>query len=160
MMKKCSKCELVKSFNFFYKLSKSPDGHAYWCKQCNSEYHNEWVKEELKINPDFAKKQSVAVSKSQKKNSRKTKNKELSRKYGITVEQFEAMVLVQNNLCAICHKKPNKRALSVDHCHKTGSIRELLCQKCNTILGQAGDSVEILIKAIKYLEKHTDGTTK
>ncbi len=60
------------------------------------------------------------------------KIKNLRRRYGITLEQFDAMVKKQNRKCGICFAvKP----LSVDHCHKTGKIRKLLCRSCNSRLG-------------------------
>lgn len=55
--------------------------------------------------------------------------------------------------CYLCgkHQSEVKRALSVDHCHKTGKIRKLLCQPCNTLLGMSGDDPIVLQKAIDYL---------
>jgi len=58
--------------------------------------------------------------------------------YGISVEQYEAMLKQQSGCCAICKKAPGENArgrLHVDHCHKTGKIRGLLCVKCNMALG-------------------------
>lgn len=54
-------------------------------------------------------------------------------------------------MCAICG---DKKKLSVDHCHETKKIRSLLCIKCNTMLGNCKESVDILKKAIKYLLLH------
>lgn len=77
--------------------------------------------------------------------------------YGITLEQYDEMILAQENKCAICGTSspggPGKR-LCVDHNHITGQIRGLLCQKCNTLLGLSDDNPVILWKAIKYLEKY------
>lgn len=57
--------------------------------------------------------------------------------------------------CEICDKCPekNKKALSVDHCHKTGVVRGILCQDCNMGIGNLKDNTKILKKAIKYLKK-------
>jgi hypothetical protein len=71
------------------------------------------------------------------------------------------MITVQSNLCAICGK-PETRVvqagtpprLSVDHDHKTGKVRGLLCAECNTMLAHAGDDVNRLLAAISYLERH------
>jgi hypothetical protein len=54
--------------------------------------------------------------------------------YGISLEDYNAMLMQQNGACAICKKKPNK-VLCVDHCHTTGVVRGLLCRKCNLALG-------------------------
>ena len=79
------------------------------------------------------------------------KNK-LIKKFGITLEHFNLMLKNQNNKCAIC-KKEECRNLAVDHDHKTGKIRGLLCLNCNTGLGSFKDNLDLLLKAINYLKK-------
>lgn len=87
---------------------------------------------------------------------------EYKKRYGITFTQYSEMFKVQNGVCAICKEKEiatdknqNIRRLAVDHCHETGKIRDLLCTNCNTLIGRAKDSVDVLRSAIKYLEKHS-----
>lgn len=63
------------------------------------------------------------------------------------------MLQEQNNSCYICLEAFIKRA-SVDHCHKSGKIRRLLCNNCNVALGNVKDNPEILKKMIIYLEEH------
>jgi hypothetical protein len=58
--------------------------------------------------------------------------------YGISLDQYEAMVSHQSGLCAICNRKPD-RTLCVDHSHATGQVRALLCSNCNSMLGFAQD---------------------
>lgn len=72
---------------------------------------------------------------------------------------YESILIKQNGNCAIC-KNPETKIrngksvnLSVDHCHKTGIVRGLLCNKCNRTLGVFYDDIEFLKEAIKYLEK-------
>lgn len=69
------------------------------------------------------------------------------------LEGFNALAIKQGGVCAICHRPPTdrKRRLHVDHDHKTGRIRGLLCLHCNVMLGKARDSVPILENAIRYL---------
>lgn len=60
----------------------------------------------------------------------------------------------QGGVCAICSKEDAAgKRLAVDHCHETGKVRGLLCLKCNTVLGKMNDEVNLLKKAIAYLEK-------
>ncbi len=74
------------------------------------------------------------------------------RKYGITIEQRDAMVASQNYKCAICETEaPGGQGWVVDHCHTTGRVRGILCVRCNFMLGYALDNVTTLSKAIKYL---------
>ncbi len=75
--------------------------------------------------------------------------------YNMTISDYESMYNTQNGKCAICGNygdKNNKyRPLYIDHDHKTGRVRGLLCSKCNFLLGNANDDTNILIKAIEYL---------
>lgn len=82
----------------------------------------------------------------------------LKTKYGLTEEQFDAMLVEQGNSCAICRlEEPGGRYKKwhIDHCHKTGKVRGLLCAGCNTMLGHAKDSVKTLGEAIGYLQRNT-----
>ena len=75
------------------------------------------------------------------------------RKYdGFSLEEYAAMAKEQNGACAICGVVPEK--LHVDHCHKTGKVRQLLCHKCNLGIGYFADSPEIMGKAIQYIKRH------
>lgn len=75
--------------------------------------------------------------------------------YNLPVFKYYALLVQQNNSCAIC-SKPSKlldRRLDVDHCHTSGKVRGLLCSNCNNLLGRAKDNIGILNKAIVYLRK-------
>lgn len=78
------------------------------------------------------------------------------KKYGISYETYCEMLALQNGVCAICSDPPSGRTkrLSVDHCHNTGIVRGLLCNRCNRSLGLLKDDREVLKKAIKYLDQH------
>lgn len=77
----------------------------------------------------------------------------LKDRYGVTKEQYEQMLANQNGVCGICKKpcKTNQR-LAVDHCHKTGRVRGLLCKSCNMSLGVV-EKDGWLARAFKYLEQ-------
>lgn len=79
------------------------------------------------------------------------------KKYNLSPSQYEEMLLKQDFKCAICDRKhidaPRKR-LTVDHCHRTNKNRKLLCIQCNSVLGHCNDNIEILKKAVIYLESH------
>ena len=83
---------------------------------------------------------------------------QLKRKYGITIGEFEKLLEEQSFRCAICrtddwgrHNKPH-----IDHDHKTGRVRGLLCSRCNMGLGMFLDNPARLSSAIAYLSHHTD----
>lgn len=74
------------------------------------------------------------------------------KRYGISVEQYDEMLQRQNGVCAICQKECQLGvSLGVDHDHKTGRVRGLLCRKCNTGIGLLGDDLESLQRAVRYL---------
>lgn len=75
--------------------------------------------------------------------------------FGLTWDEYEQLLACQDFRCAICGGKPRKNALSVDHDHKTGEIRGLLCSRCNhRLLGSANDDPARLRKAADYLEQY------
>jgi Recombination endonuclease VII len=77
-------------------------------------------------------------------------------RHGLTKSEKEAMLIAQSYRCAICdcHQSEIKHILSVDHCHKTGKIRGLLCPECNLGIGKFQDNVKFLKAAAQYLAKH------
>lgn len=76
----------------------------------------------------------------------------LGRVYGLTSQQYDDLLMLQDGRCAICLTRPRKRRLAVDHDHDSGEIRGLLCTRCNHgLLGRAHDSQSMLIRALAYL---------
>ena len=89
-------------------------------------------------------------------NQDKVRDGKLKRKFGITIEHYNMMFEQQNGSCAICnrHQSEFKRALAVDHDHKSGKVRALLCLNCNKSLGGFQERPELLHAAVAYLESH------
>lgn len=85
----------------------------------------------------------------------------LKREFNMTLEDYNKILIVQNYICALCKKHNAKISkvtgkpanLAVDHCHKTGRIRGLLCVTCNILLGMTRDSRYILENALVYLNE-------
>jgi hypothetical protein len=74
----------------------------------------------------------------------------LKSSYKIDIYEYVRLFDSQDGLCKICRKKSHK-TLCVDHCHKSGKVRGLLCSQCNHILGLSYENIEILSNCIKYL---------
>lgn len=93
------------------------------------------------------------TKKTKKKFSKKHHN--LKYRYGITEEQYNQLHLTQKGKCAICKQDAS---LYVDHCHKEGQIRGLLCCNCNTGIGLLKESKDNLERAIEYLKQRTEAS--
>lgn len=91
---------------------------------------------------------------------RKSRNRELIRSFGMTLEQYEKMEELQEGKCQICgtHYSTNNQKLAVDHCHNTKKVRGLLCKRCNQGIGLFEEDIETLKMAIIYLNKYAYST--
>jgi DNA-directed RNA polymerase subunit RPC12/RpoP len=129
---------------FWRRKTRGGNQLASRCKECSKKAAKEWTEK----NPNYEK-QRYAKSK------KKTREKHLVRKYGVTLEIYDQILEEQNGKCAICSKKAKNESygvLHVDHCHDTEKVRGLLCRNCNHVLGLMKDDPLTLKKAIAYLE--------
>lgn len=160
-MKVCTKCGLEKNESEFNKNKrKTKISLSCWCKQCRREYRKnnlDKIKERNRLYRIENKERDHSYGKEYRKNNPdKLRDKHLRRNYGITLQQYNEMFEKQEGKCAICgtHQSEFKKPLYVDHCHETGKIRGLLCDKCNHAIGLLKDSPNISQEASNYLFKH------
>jgi len=180
-MKTCSDCGLWKTEGELLKdLRYGRLGYKAWCKSCNKVrysarniLHNrayvEKNREKLYAKnrvatsgtPEARERTKGRHQEYHKRNPDYTFENNLKRNHGITVNQYHAMQKSQGNRCAICRKfetAKNKNGkvmrLAVDHHHKTGAIRALLCSLCNVGIGCFKGDAARMMKAVAYLEKH------
>jgi hypothetical protein len=73
------------------------------------------------------------------------------KQFDMTREQYDAMVIAQSGLCAICDRQ--LRRPCIDHSRVTGQVRGLLCQDCNGGIGLLGDDFERVKRAVEYLKR-------
>lgn len=129
----CSKCKKALTFDYFRENKRYLDGYTSWCKACHNDHNKIYYIE-------------------------KKRWKDIEKRYNLTKKQYLEMEEKQLGLCACCHQKPNKRSQSgtlvVDHCHQTGTVRGLLCSKCNAGIGFFDDNPDLLQLAALYLENH------
>ena len=127
----------------YAKRSASKDGLQRKCRACMS-----------------VEQKSYRQSKSKEELYLMDRKSNLQKDFGIGLSEYEEMFEKQGGVCAICKQEETTiragrvMALPVDHCHKTGKIRGLLCNSCNRALGKFKDSVEHLLAAASYLEEH------
>jgi hypothetical protein len=87
------------------------------------------------------------------------RHRTLRSRYGIDHDEYEAMYDAQDGRCAICRgKRPGagKAYFCIDHDHRTGEVRGLLCWDCNVALGKFKDDPALLMKAAAYIERTDD----
>lgn len=77
----------------------------------------------------------------------------MRRKYGLQEGDYERLLTTQQGLCKVCAGPPDRARLVVDHCHRTGQVRGLLCDRCNRLLGVADDDQDLLRAAVAYLKQ-------
>lgn len=95
------------------------------------------------------------ISRKQEQSRLRSRRHRLRTAYGITLDQYAAMLVEQRGGCAICRQTcPTGQHLAVDHDHKTGAVRGLLCFGHNTGMGKFNDDPELLRRAADYLELH------
>lgn len=138
MKKLCSSCRRTKQASSFYAHPKKSLGLQDKCKECSKRYQRERIK-----NPE-TRAQVLETA-------RRTKMKLA---YGITLEQYEAKFGAQKGLCAICQKPPTRKRLAVDHDHRSGKIRDLLCSYCNFLVGTLEEG-KLVTTAMLYLKHHS-----
>jgi hypothetical protein len=90
---------------------------------------------------------------------RSAHNQHLKVTYGITISEYELILSAQGGKCAICRGGTSKRHFAVDHDHKTGEVRGLLCGRCNGGLAKFMDRRQNLWRAHRYL-KNGAGTVR
>ena len=151
--RRCTKCRVAKL------LSEFPtDRNAARCHGCLATYARDRYRNKDKL----AHRRSLERARYQQdpRIRRRLRNYELTRKYGITAEEYNRLFQGQDGRCAICKQPERPRrngtipALAVDHSHVTNSLRGLLCSNCNGGLGQFGDDPRLLRAALRYLAKY------
>ena len=120
-----------------------------WSKEKQAAYMVEYREKNAEKRKSYKKMYDITHIKENAIGSRK-------RLYKLSDEAYNEMLKAQNGCCKICRFKPSEgqRELAVDHNHKTGLIRGLLCMRCNRVIGMANESIGRLEGVIKYLQNN------
>lgn len=177
LTKVCNKCGIEKSLDQFHKNKNYRLGVTAQCKICRSADIKRWKE----ANPEKVQAINARYRKTDKckamwkRQHAKYRDKRIAycrkwyaehpeknaqynfknslKKFGLTLQDYEALVARQGNVCAICRQpEANGHRLHIDHCHNTGVVRGLLCEKHNLMVGLSNDQPEILLAAAEYLK--------
>jgi hypothetical protein len=138
------------------------DGHRNECKACNlQQKHDRYIE-----NPEqeIARVKAWQQANAERLNAYRRRRRKLpevkqrerkshlKRKFGLTPEEYAARLAAQGGVCAICERQPSAgRQLDIDHDHRTGEVRGLVCNSCNQALGLLGEDTFRLMSAAAYL---------
>jgi hypothetical protein len=164
-MKTCVKCGVEQPIESFYKAPGTKDGYRGDCKGCFRARAKERYPQVREANIARARKwrednlerfqASQRRMRSTPEGKLRQREGHLKRKYGMTIEQYDAMLEAQGGGCFICGRPPRDDiSLHVDHDHSTGKIRGILCFCCNNALADFQEDPSLLRKAVEYLSSH------
>ncbi|MFF5145742.1 endonuclease VII domain-containing protein [Streptomyces sp. NPDC013157] len=173
-VKRCVRCGEVKPHAAFARKRSNLDGLQHHCRDCSSDYHRaSQVSLGRKVRPkvDVPEGHKLCLKCGEVKpwsewhrnatasDGLSTRCKEcraaegraghLKRNYNLTEAERDALIAAQYGLCAICLDAP---PVHVDHCHKTGRVRGVLCFNCNSAIGKLRDKPDAARRAAAYLE--------
>lgn len=127
----CNVCKQYLEAKFFSKSESARDGLSPGCQNCRNKKAKEYRTPEIR------------------------RKYRLKADYGLTIEEYQSILEKQNGLCLICQREETRRGskiLSIDHDHRTGRIRGLLCHSCNVSIGHMRESSEIIQRMVAYLD--------
>ncbi|MBM7770607.1 hypothetical protein JOD54_000811 [Actinokineospora baliensis] len=132
-VKTCTRCAEEKPLAEYYHRPDSRDGRRSACSSCCR----------------------AASTARHRANRDRTRDRRYLHRYGITADQVDRMRAEQRYRCAICNRHEDRLPLGlmVDHCHSADIVRGLLCNECNSGLGQFRESIDLFHTAIAYLQR-------
>lgn len=169
LIKFCKKCETHKSGEEFYQnVITRKDGterinYSTHCKECHK---YALVDDDQKKRQNERRNERRRINGREPRTEKEWRNRWYKKNYRITIKDYETLWNNQKGVCAICqqpetaihHQTGKVKRLAVDHCHKTGEVRGLLCARCNFLIGAIRDDAAYIRSIsgplIDYLEKN------
>jgi hypothetical protein len=164
---RCTQCRIATNKKSYDINREKRVAYSIKWKKENRPHHNEWERQDRILHPEKYKRYEENYI---KKHGRvKVRKMEVARIHGLTVEQYDLLFKEQNHKCKICGLEETRKGVSgditplcVDHCHLCRgnghlglkNVRALLCHECNKGLGGFKDDIELLLKAVNYLQNH------
>ena len=172
MSKACKECGAIKPLEEYWLHNQAADGRHGVCAECmrarirsRPTDHPQRVRDRAKAR-EYQKRPDIMVRENERHAKRyyanhdkiraQVKAAKFRRKYGITPEQADHMLVAQGGVCAICKTSEwTKSGPSVDHCHESNRVRAILCNRCNAAIGFAKEDPARLRAAAVYIEHHS-----
>lgn len=152
-LKKCCRCQVEKPLRDFNRNSTTRDGRQSFCRSCTRAAYggDRYTAQRQRYRDENRELIRARQRAAYLANPEKWRAENRLRKYGVTEADVLAMLEHQTHQCGICYDPIGINA-HVDHDHKTGKVRGLLCTRCNTMLGHARDDLSHLTSAFAYLQ--------
>jgi hypothetical protein len=163
--KTCTRCLEDKVLLEFSIDRANTTGYKSHCRKCCTIDHREWREKNRQYYREYKRRRNALYPQKHDPEYRRQhyinvgRGVNMLRQYGITEAEFDALLVSQGGGCAICGRLDSglkNRRMSVDHCHKTGKIRGILCAHCNHGLGKFNDDPDLMTVAITYLLRHSE----
>lgn len=145
--KPCAGCKKLLPISCFTKHAKMFCGLDTYCKECKKKQREANIENRRASARNSYHKHKVKYLQGKREYR-------LAFLYDLSLAEYDQMFKEQDGNCKICGLPEINRRLSVDHCHKTGKIRSLLCGRCNVVLGRVEENTETLWNMIEYIMEH------
>jgi hypothetical protein len=143
--KTCRRCGETKDLSEFYKRTKSKDGRYRTCKSCMKNKNSDYYQNHVEWYAQYFQRRIKEIPKET------YREKQVASHYKISVEEYRKLIERSKGVCEACGHPQPSLSLAVDHDHKTGKVRGLLCRRCNLALGFVKDNPQVLFKLYRYL---------
>lgn len=145
-MLQCPKClRYLPRTTEYFRLGSKPDTFRACCRKCHSAAVCRRQKEKSEQINTYQQKWRKTDA------GQQAARRRVLRRYGLTLEDYDALVTRQGGGCAICGGQPTRSYFDVDHDHYTQQVRGLLCHRCNIAIGTFSDNPDLITKALAYL---------
>ena len=160
VVKRCTKCDATKTLDEFGKHNGRKDGRQSHCRACAGKANRARLarQDPAQRRAEGARRAREWRARNPEANLANMRKWRLATGFGITVEEYDRLLVAQGGVCALCSKPEEAigrggvvKMLAVDHDHASGAVRGLLCQRCNLALGLLGDDPAGLQRALEYV---------
>lgn len=151
--KVCSTCRKKRAAKFFSRRVASRDGLHLVCKSCDNARLKRWRKKNPGYSAKWFARHPGYKEARLKRDPLMNRRGHLRYAYGMTLDDFDRLLARQRKKCAICRRTSFKPV--VDHNHKTGKVRGILCPRCNCAIGFLSESPPIFKRALKYIQRYS-----